>query len=179
MTWMRQSSRIEPCEAACFDLDGTLIDTEPVHLAAESQCLALLGVDPCDGCRPRTFGLGIDAGMRRLSKAYGLDETGVLGTYLRLWETGLHTTLKLLPGADLVLTWLAGRGIPLALVTSGDAQYVNLVNSVLDLRRHFQAIVTADQVEATKPDPLPYQMAAERLERPWDTGVAPSMRPAV
>ena len=152
-----------PFVAACFDLDGTLIDTEPIHVSAEDECLAVLGIDARDPRRPRTFGLGIDSGMRLLADVFDLDFPAVLSTYLPLWEKGLHGRLEMLPGALAVLSWLADRGIPLALVTSGDAAYLDLVNSVVGVKPFFRATVVADDVPRTKPDPLPYLEAARKL----------------
>lgn len=152
--------------AACFDLDGTLIDTEPIHIGAESECLATLGIDVSDPRRPRTFGMGIESGMRLLAGIFELDFTSVLSTYLPLWEKGLHSNLNMLPGTKGVVSWLSDHKIPLALVTSGDAAYVDLVDSVLGLKSAFKVTVTSDSVQRTKPDPAPYLEAARRLGAP-------------
>ncbi|MBT4502756.1 MAG: HAD family phosphatase [Gemmatimonadetes bacterium] len=149
--------------AACFDLDGTLIDTEPLHLSAEGECLATLGIDPTDPRRPRTFGMGIEAGMGLLADIFRLDPSAVLSTYLPLWENNLHDRLEMLPGAGAVLSWLVDREIPLALVTSGDAAYLDLVDSALNLKQLFRVTIVSDDVSRTKPDPMPYLEAAHKL----------------
>ena len=152
--------------AACFDLDGTLIDTEPVHIQAESECLSVLGIYASDPRRPRTFGMGIESGMRLLAGTFELDFAAVLNTYLPLWEKGLHANLKMLPGAKGVMAWLSDHKIPLALVTSGDTAYVDLVDSALGLKSAFEVIVTSESLQRTKPDPAPYLEAARRLGVP-------------
>jgi len=149
--------------AACFDLDGTLIDTEPIHLKAESDCLASLGIDACDILRPRTFGLGIEPGMKLLADAFGLDYNVILKTYMPLWEEGLLSDLRLLPGADLVLSWLGDHNIPIALVTSSDTAYVSLVESVVNLKQIFRVKITSDNVQQLKPDPTAYLEAVKKL----------------
>ena len=149
--------------AACFDLDGTLIDTESLHVGAEGECLAALGIDPTDPRRPRTFGMGIEAGMGLLADIFGLDSAVVLDIYLPLWENSLHDRLKMLPGTGAVLSWLADRKIPLALVTSGDAAYLDLVDSVLNLKQLFCVTIVSNDVSRTKPDPMPYLEAARKL----------------
>jgi len=149
--------------AACFDLDGTLIDTEPIHLKAESDCLTRFGVAANDSQRPRTFGLGIEPGMRLLADTFGLEFTSVLQTYMPFWEEGLHSDLRLLPGADLVLSWLQQHNIPIALVTSSNTAYVNLVESVVDLKQIFRVKITSDNVQQLKPDPTAYLEAVDKL----------------
>ena len=149
--------------AACFDLDGTLIDTEPIHISAENECLETFGIDLKASHRPRTFGMGIESGMKTLAELFELEFTTVLKTYVPLWEKGLQSNLKVLPGVSAVLSWLSDHDIPLALVTSGDSVYVDLVDSVLNLKQEFGAIVTSESVQRLKPDPAPYLEAARRL----------------
>ena len=87
-------------DAACFDLDGTLIDTEPLHLDAERRALQTLGVEQLAGDHPKTFGMGILPGMALLSEVYGLGgQQKVLDVYLPLWDRLLETELELMPGA--------------------------------------------------------------------------------
>jgi beta-phosphoglucomutase-like phosphatase (HAD superfamily) len=67
--------------AACFDLDGTLIDTEPVHLRAETSCLITLEIDTGSLRHERTFGKGIESGMKSLAETYELDYELVMATH--------------------------------------------------------------------------------------------------
>ena len=59
-----------PFSAVCFDLDGTLIDSEPLHLRAELEMLRSLGVEKRAADHPRTFGMGIMPGMAAVSDHY-------------------------------------------------------------------------------------------------------------
>jgi HAD superfamily hydrolase (TIGR01509 family) len=149
--------------AACFDLDGTLIDTETIHIKAEDTCLARFGIPPDSPRRPRTFGLGIGPGMEKLARVFKLDSVLVLETYSTLWEKGLQSDLQLMPGASTVLSWLNSHNIPLALVTSSDAAYVDRVDSVLALKQSFNVIVTCDDTPHLKPDPMAYLKACKLL----------------
>tara|TARA_B100000809_G_scaffold251236_1_gene284543 strand:- start:56 stop:385 length:330 start_codon:yes stop_codon:yes gene_type:complete len=92
--------------AACFDLDGTLIDTEPVHLRAETSCLITLGIDTGSLRHERTFGKGIESGMKSLAETYELDYELVMATYMPLWKSGLLSDLTVLPGTRDILSWL-------------------------------------------------------------------------
>ena len=158
--------------AACFDLDGTLADTEPLHLEAERQTLKRFGVEPSPA-QPRTFGLGIEPGMALLSETYGLgDPQEVLDVYVPLWERVLEANLKPMPGAKDALKTLDRTSIPMVLVTSGDQEYARLVLDRLDMADFFVSIVTGDQVSEMKPSPEPYLAAADRLGFPTDQVVA-------
>ncbi len=91
--------------------------------------------------------------MRSLAETYDLDYELVLSTYLPLWESGLRHDLRALPGARGALSWLRERAVPVALVTSGDRAYVDLVDSVLDLMEGFSVVVTSDDTTSLKPAP--------------------------
>ncbi len=154
---------MKPLTATCFDLDGTLIDTEPIHIKAESDCLLSFGIDINDSRRPRTFGLGIEPGMKSLAYALGLDFKSVLKTYLSLWDNHLHSDLRLLLGVEEALLWLLNHNIPIALVTSSDTNYVDLVESVVNLKQIFQVKITSDDVRCLKPSPTAYLEALKKL----------------
>jgi beta-phosphoglucomutase-like phosphatase (HAD superfamily) len=154
--------------AACFDLDGTLIDTEPVHVRAETLCLAALGISASSLRHERTFGKGFEAGIKSLSDTYELDYELVLGTYMPLWKSGLRGELTTLPGAVDILSWLTEHRVPMALVTSCGRAYVELVDSILGLLAGFSQVITSDDVVDLKPAPDPYLKAAA------DLGCAPT-----
>jgi HAD superfamily hydrolase (TIGR01509 family) len=153
----------ENFRAACFDLDGTLVDTEPIHVEAERQTLLHFGKEPAAD-HPRNFGIGVEAGMTTLAAFYGLgDPQRVLAAYVPLWEQLLHERLKTLPGAQELLTAMGDASIPLALVTSGDDEYAQLVLNRVGIAGRFVFTVTGDDVSQMKPSPEPYLLAAERF----------------
>ena len=150
-------------KAALFDLDGTLIDTEPLHLDAESQAIERLGANPSDPRRPRVFGMGDEQGLRFVADALGLEFEVLLATYRPLWQENLLQGIQFMPGAEQLLKTLRAREVPMALVTSGDRAYVDLVRSTLSLDRFFHVTVTCDDVAQTKPDAEPYLGASAQL----------------
>ena len=149
--------------AACFDLDGTLIDTTPLHLAAEAETLREFGIDPGDPRRPWTFGLGDEAGMKLLADAFELDRERVMKAYVPRWWDAVETGADLKPGAENVLSLLLEMKVPAALVTSGDSRYVEIMFESCGLSKFFAATVSMDDVDRMKPDPEPYVTAAGRL----------------
>ena len=149
---------------ACFDLDGTLVDTAPLHVRAEREALSYLGVGDLSSDHPDTFGMGLEPGTEALARQYGLRSAqDVMDVYLPLWEEQLRLNLALMPGARSVLATLKAAGVPTALVTSGEKSYANDVFHRLELAEYFSAVVTWEDVANPKPHPEPYLLAAERL----------------
>ncbi len=153
----------DPFVAACFDLDGTLVDTEPIHNEAERQMLLHFGVESAPD-HPRQFGITPERGMIVVADFYGLgDPQRLLEIYDPLWDRLLEERLTTMPGAVALFTALRGAGVPLALVTSGDREYAELVLRMVGLTDLFAFTVTGDDVSEMKPSPEPYLLAAERL----------------
>lgn len=149
-------------KAACFDLDGTLIDTGPPHVRAEEIALKSLGISELAPDHPVTFGAGILPGMQILADHYGLGSAEkVYEAYLPAWESALDEGLQAMPGADSALHLVHASGIPLVLVTSGEDEYVDKVMKQFDWTDLFIHRVTMESVNKLKPDPEAYMLAAE------------------
>ena len=107
----------------CVDLDGTLIDTERLHVRAERHALRRLGISELSDEQPPTFGAGLEQGAAELCAYYCIEVSRYLAEYLPIWNRSLATDLELMPGAQSLLEMTHQRRIPVALVTSGDTQY--------------------------------------------------------
>ena len=150
--------------AVLFDMDGTLIDSEPIWFETQARLLA---------------GHGFELGHEHWYQVLG-QPTEVSATYLvgisgipRTWqefaeevETAmveqLSQGLELLPGAKELLVELQAAGVPTALVSASSRRIVDACLGAIgaDFFRH---TVSGDDVERTKPDPQPYLLAAELL----------------
>jgi sugar-phosphatase len=80
---------------------------------------------------------------------------------VRKAEPGL--TFQPQPGAVELVQGLVEADVPVGLVTGGSANRVAAVLDALQLQDCFRTTVTWDDVSRGKPDPQPYQLAAERL----------------
>lgn len=165
---MNTSITLSNPEAVAFDLDGTLIDTEPLHALAQRKTLEAFGIRDLPSDHPRTFGMGLEPGLAKLCDFYGLEYQAAMSVYLPAWEGLADAALAPMPGARSLLTRLMNRGVPMALVTSADPIHVENSLSAIDVPNAFRCIVDAYMVSRLKPSPEPYMKAAERL------GVGPS-----
>ena len=155
-------------KAVLWDLDGTLVDTEPYWMATElalaeehgatwthEHALQLVGNDLLDSGRYIREVMGLEMSAEEIVD-YLID--GVV--------TQVEQAVPWRPGAPELLTALQREGVPCGLVTMS---YERLVAPILGglPPETFRVIVTGDQVARGKPHPEPYLTAAAAL------GVAP------
>ncbi|MEV6152075.1 HAD family phosphatase [Nonomuraea sp. NPDC052129] len=151
-------------EAVFFDMDGLLVDSEKVWLEIETEVMARLGGEWTLDHQAHLVG-----GSMERTVAYMLAVSGssVSPEDLREWMIDgmvarLADGVALMPGASELLDAVREEGIPVALVTSSLREIADAVLKGVG-RDRFDAIVTADDVTRTKPDPEPYLTAAELL----------------
>ena len=149
--------------AVAFDLDGTLVDTEAILIEAQRQTLIDLGFPELASDHPRTFGMGMEPGVARLSEFYGLDYAQALEVFRPHWTRLSATELTPMPGARALLTRHKDEGLRMALVTSADPVHAQNALKALDVSDAFECVVDAELVSRLKPSPEPYLKAAECL----------------
>ncbi len=160
----------KPVEAALFDMDGLLLDTEAIYIEAIQVAARGLGYPdmPLDLCHS-TAGVTGPVRNRMIEAHYGegfrIDEfrERFAVHVRRLTETGI----PLKPGVVELLDFLNGRGLPLAVATSARRPTAENHLGKAGLLDRFKALATRDDVAQTKPHPDVYLEAARRL------GVAP------
>lgn len=152
-------------DALLFDLDGTLIDTETIALAAGLAAFAAYGHD-VDMAFMHGL-VGKDEPSSRLIIGAAMPDIDLDGVD-RLWRQGfadgVDRGLNLKPG---VKELLAAMRLPMAVVTSSGRSGAHRKLGLVGLGDAFSHVVTLDDVTAPKPAPVPYLLAASLF------GVAP------
>jgi HAD superfamily hydrolase (TIGR01509 family) len=157
-------AHLGPPAAMLFDMDGLLVDSEPLWLAAETAVMARLGAHWTEADQRCLLGGSLDRTVRYLlAKAATPAPAEQVGEWLmaeiagRVREHGV----PLRPGARELLAAVAAAGWPRALVTSSERRFMDTVLASTGMS--FDVAVCADDVRLTKPAPEPYLLAARRL----------------
>jgi HAD superfamily hydrolase (TIGR01509 family) len=147
-----------------FDLDGTLAETDSLHLPTWVDALMPHGIEVDEAFYRQNISGRANAEivadlLPSLSESDGrrIVETKEASFRERAGE------LKPLPGLLEFLEEANGRGARTALVTNAPRENVAAVLLALRLKNYFDALVTAEDVKAAKPDPEPYLTALEKL----------------
>jgi len=147
--------------AVLWDMDGTLIDSEPYWMGAETELVEAHG-----GIWTREDGLAMIGQSMSLSTAtlrsrgVDLPDDAIRDFLHERVAAGVASDMPWQVGAQDLLAALVAAGVPLALVTSS---FSVLAEPFARAAGVFDVVVTGDDVRHPKPDPEPYLTAAERL----------------
>jgi HAD superfamily hydrolase (TIGR01509 family) len=151
-------------QAVLFDMDGVLVDSEPLWFEAERAVMARLHGSWGEGDQHALVG-----GSMAVTVAYLLAKgtRPVDPAVVEGWLTGFMTDmlgarpLPVMPGARELVREVAAAGLPYGLVTSSERVIMDAVLAGFGIS--FPVTVCADDVSACKPDPEGYLLAAAKL----------------
>jgi HAD superfamily hydrolase (TIGR01509 family) len=147
-----------------FDMDGLLVDTEPLWFEVESGVMARLGGSWGEEDQQALVGgslaRSLDYLLGKATRPVGRD---VIARWMvdGMVDLLLTRPVPALPGARELLTEVAEAGVPYALVTSSERPVMEAVLDRLGVR--FPVTVCGDDVSRSKPDPEPYLLAAAKV----------------
>ena len=153
-------------KAAVFDLDGVIVNSEPLHLEGFRRALAPFGVTLTEEEYYRSYVALTDreAFARALQGRPEAVARGVAEKQRIFWEL-FQDHVQPFPDA-LALLGRLPAGLPLALATGATASEADHALRTLGIRQRFAALVAAEDYRHGKPDPEPYRVAAARLGVP-------------
>ena len=153
-------------QAVLWDMDGLLVDTEPLWTVAEQELAVRLGGVFTAELKTAIVGTRLDVAVPLFLEHLGHPVTAAsveqnAAWLLRRMVELFARPLPLRPGAAALLAAVAAAGVPQALVSSS---YRVLVDAVLAHGTGpFSVTLAGDEVRAGKPSPEPYLTAAARL----------------
>jgi len=156
-------------EAVVFDLDGVLIDSEPVWERVRRGLVAERGGHWAPDAQRRLMGMSTPEWARYLSEdlGVGLPPDQVAAEVTARMAASYRERIPFLPGAAEAVRRLAARW-PLGLASSAPAVLIETVLKTAGLRDRFQVTMSTEQVPRGKPAPDIYLAVTARL------GVAPA-----
>ena len=167
-------TRIDNAPAAVlWDMDGTLIDSEPLWLDVEVDMLKRYDIELTDEVRDQLIGSGLRAAAR-LFQGLGVEMTvdDIVDEWTRGVIAGLNASgPEWRPGALELLADLSAQGIPSALVTMSVRPIADAVLALLPAGT-FVAVIAGDEVTHEKPHPEPYHLGAAAVGVPVEACVA-------
>jgi HAD superfamily hydrolase (TIGR01509 family) len=147
-----------------FDLDGVIVDSEPLHERVDHEYMARLGIPPDEALLTETMGRRVRDLTDELAKRVGRPPDEVFAERETIfWGLVERDGPRPMPGLHTAIAALQGAGLALAVATSGTRPYVEFVLERLGVRSAFEVVVSAEDVANGKPDPETYLRAAALL----------------
>ncbi len=148
--------------AVLFDVDGTLVDSNYLHVAAWLRAFHAEGL-PVDGWRiHRCIGMDGTRLVRTLSGDAGQDVMERLKKGHSEFYEQSASLLATLPGARDLVRAVADRGLQVVLATSAPEDELSMLRKVLDCEGVIAAVTSSQDVETAKPKPDIVDVALER-----------------
>ncbi|MFT3847399.1 MAG: HAD family phosphatase [Propionivibrio sp.] len=152
------------CLAVLWDLDGTLIDSEPLHFRSMAHALTSLGVTADAELQARTTGLSESEVLDFCRGSLGIAVSAERWSGLRNdYYLARAATLRARHGALPIFLGLGRDGIPQAVVSNSARPIVDANLQALSLGDDAVPSISRDDVWMAKPHPEPYLLAAAQL----------------
>ena len=155
--------------AVIFDMDGVLLDSEPLHHAVLNGVLTETdGYFVPDAEYADFIGTSTERMFAILIQRHGLRLS--ISEYIERYDAAVLHALRQpqapLPGVVALLDGLAAMGLPLAVASSSKRSWVDTTVRSLGLSEYFAVMLSGDDVSHGKPDPAIYALSAARLAVP-------------
>lgn len=153
-------------QAVIFDMDGLMVDTEPIWASAWPPAFARYGLTVVPGLVEACVGCSYERISGLVSKAYdgnpdaqkALDDHYEIGA-----ERFIASGAPKKPGLDKLLAWLAVQGTPCAVASSSERRVVEANLRHAGISSCFHAVITGDDGYPSKPAPDIFLGAAAHL----------------
>ena len=156
-------------KAYLFDCDGTIADSMPLHYVAWSKALSEWGCEFNEDLFYAWGGMPVAEIIATLNQKHGLNMP--VQQVAKRKEDIYLESLPQLKAVPEVLEHIEAsyKRIPFAVVSGSTRDSVTASLQALNILDRFEALVCAGDYERSKPDPQPFQMAAEKLGVPSES----------
>ena len=154
-----------PLKAVLFDMDGVIVDTEPLHRKAYFKMFNDLGIVVDEELYTTFTGSSTQSVMSRLIERFKLEESWEdLAAIKRNYFKHYFDTdpdFDLIPGVKDLIVHYFENGIKLVLASSAHMNTINWVFEKFDLEQYFMAKISGADLKESKPHPEIFELAAE------------------
>ena len=150
-----------------FDMDGVLVNTEPLHYRLWKQVFAERGIDLRFEAYKGCIGANGKRLMELVLEHYGVDyrdDATIFARYYQLKEENLrYGDIPRIEGVNATLAELQKRGYRMAVASSSTQDYIELCTERAGIGHFFDVRFSAQWVKNTKPAPDVFLAAAEKM----------------
>ena len=152
--------------AAIYDMDGLIIDSEPLWRKAEIEAFAPFGLELTEDMCRQTMGLRVDEVVQYWFSRHLRDREDYPRAAASIMENVVALIIKqgeALPGVTQSLDFFRSKNMKLALASSSDLNLIETVLNKFHIRDYFEVVHSAQFEPYGKPHPGVYITTAEKL----------------
>lgn len=153
--------------AVIFDMDGVIIDSEPLWAEVQKEIFTDLGVEYSEELAAKTVGIGtydtIDFWYRQ-KQWEGVSFQEVEERILARMQVSIREKGRMMDGLLEVLNFFKSKGLKIALASGSPLSIINQVVDKLQIREYFEVIHSIDFEEFGKPHPAIFLSVARKFE---------------
>jgi HAD superfamily hydrolase (TIGR01509 family) len=161
-------------DTAIFDMDGLLVDSEPLWHEAAVEAMQAYGVRIDAEAYAGTVGLRTKEFLHHWFEVYGIDMAHAVDTETDITSRvtdKLRLRGRLMPGAEAAVRLLRQEGMRIGLATSSPLSLVEAFFELSGMAHLFDAVASAEHLEFGKPHPQVYIDCIRQLGRKAASGV--------
>lgn len=149
---------LKPGAALLFDIDGTMVESDPLHLAAFNQVFAPYGhtFDQARFSRELQGRTNLAIGAQFLPGESMAQQAEVLDQKEALFRDMARSGVAPVHGLIELLDWAEAEGVPVIAVTNAPRANADLLLESIGVRHRLPRVVIAAELAHGKPHPLPY-----------------------
>jgi beta-phosphoglucomutase-like phosphatase (HAD superfamily) len=155
-----------------FDMDGVIVDTEPIHMKIEQELFRELGLNISPEVHEKFVGLSSNNMWSEIIKCYNLQIPieSILKKKDTLYINYLKSSncIKSVSGIKKIIIDLYSNNKSLILASSSTSQSIELILDKLNLWCFFSFYISGAELERSKPDPEIFLLAAKKINLPAD-----------
>jgi len=153
-------------EAVIFDMDGLIIDSEPLWRKAEISAFKEIGFDFTDEMCASTMGMRIDQVVAHWWEKLKWDspsQNQLVNTIINKMIIQINKFGKPMPGLEYIINILVRNDVSMAIASSSSFLLIETVVRKLQIKHHFDVIHSAENEVNGKPHPAVFLTAAKLL----------------
>lgn len=167
---LEDEHRHVPIQGVIFDMDGVLIDSEPIYFEIERSSFDHFGAAVTVEEHHSFVGVTLESMWQQVIDKYQvtvpLEEILAYHQQHVMEKMLAHAELVAMPGVERWIQWLHEQHIPIAVASSSPRALIDLIMEKTGLGSYFEVRMTGEEVEHGKPAPDIFLAAAERIGIP-------------
>ena len=156
---------VTPIKALIFDMDGILLDSEPLYLKANLSVVAAHGGFMSEQEYDSYIGIGTQSFYRIVKKRFGFSKSleDLLAMQEKIYLEIAREEIRIFPEMVKLAEWVVKQGLGCAIASGSSRKVIEELTALTDIRNIFSCIVSSDEVSKGKPEPDVFLEAAKRL----------------